>query len=84
MKLFVNWHNPYPLICVDRSERLDAMNTGVRERVRGQVHCPMCTHAVMADVDMAGKRPRVVPGQKCPRCNAKLDAAWVLQVPVAA
>ena len=46
----------------------------------GQVHCPICTHNVGADIDISGKRPRVVPGQKCPRCASTLDAAFVLEV----
>ena len=47
---------------------------------RGQVHCPICTHTVAADIDIIRKRPRVVPGQKCPRCASTLDAAFVLEV----
>lgn len=48
---------------------------------KAQVHCPICTHAVYADVATLGKqRPRVVPGQKCPRCSSTLDAAFVLEV----
>jgi transposase-like protein len=41
------------------------------------VYCPICTHSVQARVVFA-KRARVVPGQKCPRCNSALDAAAVL------
>lgn len=50
----------------------------------GQVHCPMCTHTVPADIDLKGKQPRVSPGQRCPRCGASLDVAVVVQVPEAA
>jgi uncharacterized protein (UPF0212 family) len=46
----------------------------------GQVHCPICTHTVGAAIDMTARKPLVVPGQKCPRCSSKLDAAYVLEV----
>lgn len=52
--------------------------------LRGQVHCPICTHTVPADVDMEGKKIRVTPGQHCPRCSATLDAAWVVRLQEAA
>ncbi|HWQ56640.1 MAG TPA: hypothetical protein VN442_23340 [Bryobacteraceae bacterium] len=52
--------------------------------LRGQVHCPICTHTVPADVDATGRRPRVRPGQRCPRCSATLDVAIVVQMPEAA
>jgi endogenous inhibitor of DNA gyrase (YacG/DUF329 family) len=50
----------------------------------GQVHCPMCTHTVPADIEVRGKQPRVTAGQRCPRCGAALDVAVVVQVPEAA
>jgi uncharacterized protein (UPF0212 family) len=50
----------------------------------GQVHCPMCTHTVPADIDVKSKRPRVNAGQRCPRCGASLDVAVIVQVPEAA
>jgi hypothetical protein len=50
----------------------------------GQVHCPMCTHTVPADIDVKAKRPRVTAGQRCPRCGAALDVAVIVQVPEAA
>ncbi len=46
--------------------------------VQGQVHCPICTHSVPADVVTSGKRVTVVPGQKCERCRSSLDAAALL------
>ena len=52
--------------------------------MQGQVHCPMCTHTVAANVLLLKKTARVVPGQKCPRCSGALDAAFVLEVPEAA
>jgi hypothetical protein len=51
-----------------------------KKRFKGQAHCPICTHSVPADVEETGKLVRVVPGQKCPRCEATLDVAGVLQV----
>jgi hypothetical protein len=52
----------------------------IKQRFRGQVHCPICTHTVGADVEQFGKYVRVAPGQKCPRCSATLDVAAVMQV----
>jgi len=45
----------------------------------GQVHCPICTHNVSADINMNGKKPRVGAGPKRPRCSSTLDAAFVLE-----
>jgi len=56
----------------------------VTKRFQGQVHCPMCTHSVEAEVEEIGRAIRVVPGQKCPRCSATLDVAGVLEVREAA
>ena len=52
--------------------------------LNGQVHCPICTHTVPAGVDLQGRKVRVIPGQRCPRCSATLDAAMVIQIPAAA
>jgi ssDNA-binding Zn-finger/Zn-ribbon topoisomerase 1 len=60
------------------------MNALVENRFLGQVHCPICTHTVPADIDLKGKYPRVAPGQRCPRCGSSLDVAVVVQVPEAA
>ena len=51
-----------------------------RELFKGQVHCPICTRTVDADVEQIGKNIRVAPGQKCPRCSSTLDVAAVMQV----
>ncbi len=51
--------------------------------LRAQVHCPICTRTVEAQVvplERYGK-VRVAYGQKCPRCAAVLDAAYILSVP---
>jgi uncharacterized Zn finger protein (UPF0148 family) len=56
----------------------------VTKRFKGQVHCPMCTHTVEAEVEEIRRAVRVVPGQKCLRCSATLDVAGVLDVREAA
>jgi hypothetical protein len=56
----------------------------MEKSLRGHVHCPICTHTVPANVDFSGRKPRVVPGQRCPRCSATLDVAVVLRVAQAA
>lgn len=53
------------------------MKGTVERFLRGEVHCPICTHTVPAAVENGGRR--VVAGQKCPRCSAKLDAAVVVR-----
>ena len=52
--------------------------------IKGQVHCPICTHTVQADIDLKGRHARVAPGQRCPRCSSSLDVAVVVQIPEAA
>ena len=52
----------------------------LRERFKAQVHCPICTHTVGAEVEQVGKKIRVVQGQKCPRCASTLDVAAVVEV----
>ena len=53
-------------------------------QTQGQVHCPMCTHTVPADIEFKGKLVRTAPGQTCPRCGSSLDVAVVVQIPEAA
>jgi uncharacterized protein (UPF0212 family) len=50
----------------------------------GLAHCPMCTHTVPAQILMTRKGFWVKPGQKCPRCNGNLDAAYVVRLNQAA
>lgn len=57
--------------------------------VNAIVYCPMCTHTVPAKVGFirspsGRKLPRVTAGQTCPRCSAKLDAAYVMRLDRAA
>ena len=47
-------------------------------------HCPIFTHTVPAVIDIIGKRARVAPGQRCPRCAASLDVATVVHIAEAA
>ena len=56
----------------------------VKHQFRGAVHCPICTHTVEAEVLTSRRGAFVKPGQSCPRCAAKLDAAYVLQLERAA
>ena len=60
------------------------MRTFIEKNTEGQVHCPICTHTVPADIDFSGKRARVAEGQKCPRCSSSLDVAVIIQIPEAA
>jgi hypothetical protein len=60
------------------------MKALIETHMMGQVHCPICTHTVPADIDLKGKYARVAPGQRCGRCGASLDVAVVLQIPEAA
>jgi hypothetical protein len=39
---------------------------------------------VPANIDLSGKYPRVLRGQRCPRCSSSLDVAVVIQIPEAA
>ena len=54
------------------------------KHVRGEAHCPICTHTVGADIDLKGKYARVAAGQKCPRCGSSLDVAAVIEIQEAA
>jgi hypothetical protein len=60
------------------------MKVFLENQLMGQVHCPMCTHTVPADLDLKGKRAKVSPGQKCPRCMSSLDVAVIVLIPEAA
>jgi len=48
------------------------------------VHCPICTHNVPARTEVVKRMARVIPGQKCPRCQSTLDVAVVLRYQEAA
>ena len=56
----------------------------VEAKSLAHVYCPLCTRTVQAIVMLETNNVyrkavhRVVPGQKCPRCNSSLDAGYVL------
>jgi hypothetical protein len=60
------------------------MKALVEKGISGLAFCPICTHTVPAVIDIVGKRPKVSPGQRCPRCAASLDVAGVVQIAEAA
>jgi hypothetical protein len=67
-------------LCVRLVERRypDPMKFANDSQSTDLVHCPICTHNVPARIEEVKKSIRVVPGQKCPRCQSTLDAAVVL------
>ncbi len=48
------------------------------------VYCPICTHTVEGIVVTTGKTAKVKPGQKCSRCSAALDPAYIMRLDRAA
>jgi len=48
------------------------------------VYCPICTHTVEGMVVSSGKTAKVKPGQKCSRCSAALDPAYIMRLDHAA
>lgn len=48
------------------------------------LHCPICTHTVDGTVVTTGRQTKVKPGQKCPRCSAALDPAYIVRLDRAA
>ncbi len=52
------------------------------ESMEARVYCPICTHTVEAEVVSVEsgyrRKLRVIGGQRCQRCTAPLDAAFVL------
>ena len=56
----------------------------IMEGLKARVHCPMCTRTVdglaVPEVRLGRSRLRVMPGQKCVRCSASLDAGYVLEL----
>jgi hypothetical protein len=51
---------------------------------KGFVYCPICTHTVEAIVVANGKSAITKPGQKCSRCSASLDPAYIMRMDRAA
>lgn len=58
--------------------------TAVLDGLKAKIHCPMCTRTVdgyaTPEVRLGRTRLRVMPGQKCSRCHASLDAGYVLEL----
>jgi hypothetical protein len=52
--------------------------------LKARVYCPICTHTVDAEVVASERgwqgKMKVAEGQRCRRCSASLDAAYVLDV----
>lgn len=48
------------------------------------VYCPICTYTVEGIVVTTGKSSKVKPGQKCSRCSAALDPAYIMRMDRAA
>ena len=55
------------------------MNSVAIPETKGFLHCPICTHTVPGTVLVQGRQSKVKPGQKCPRCSASLDPAYILR-----
>jgi hypothetical protein len=69
------------------------MNLQTRTQARPPVHhyeakafvyCPICTHTVEGIVVGTGKTAKVKSGQKCSRCSAALDPAYIMRMDRAA
>lgn len=66
----------------DQAPVISLPRTGGRSRAR--VYCTLCTRTVDAEVmvepNVVYRKAslKVVAGQKCPRCSASLDAAFVV------
>ena len=61
------------------------VSTPTRQReAPGHVYCYMCTHTVPAMVTYTARSAKVTPGQKCTRCSASLDSAFVFGIDRAA
>ncbi|TAN22784.1 MAG: hypothetical protein EPN33_07600 [Acidobacteria bacterium] len=60
------------------------MPAATLEGLKARIHCPMCTRTVeglaIPEVRLGRSRLRVMPGQKCSRCAASLDAGFVLEL----
>lgn len=60
------------------------VKTELKTGMKARVHCPMCTRTIeglaVPEVRLGRSRLRVMPGQKCSRCSASLDAGYVLEL----
>ena len=55
------------------------MKPAPAKEIKAFVHCPICTHTVEGTILSQGKTLKVKPGQKCSRCSASLDPAYILR-----
>ena len=63
----------------EKTENRFQMRVPPATEYTADVHCPICTHTVQGTVVAQGRSLRVKPGQKCTRCSASLDPAYVLR-----
>ncbi len=63
---------------------MSSKKTIIIEEVNGKAYCYMCTHVVDARVLVAGRYVETKPGQRCPRCQASLNAGSVMEAAKAA
>jgi hypothetical protein len=63
---------------------VEVVMAAVLEGLKAKIHCPMCTRTIeglaVPEVRLGRSRLRVMPGQKCSRCSASLDAGYVLEL----
>jgi transposase-like protein len=64
--------------------RTQAQPIVTQRETKAFVYCPICTHTVEGIVVTAGKTAKVKPGQKCTRCSAALDPAYIMRMDRAA
>ncbi len=65
-------------------DQITPMHKIQMQEAKGWAYCPICTHTVETHVIIVGRRSRVKPGERCPRCNSQLEAASVVRYDVAA
>ncbi len=64
--------------------RSQAQQPATQVETKASVYCPICTHTVEGIVVSTGRTAKVKPGQKCSRCSAALDPAYVMRLDRAA
>jgi hypothetical protein len=64
--------------------RSQARQPVAQNETKAFVYCPICTHTVEGIIVTAGKNSKVKPGQKCSRCAAALDPAYIMRMDRAA
>lgn len=62
----------------------DDVKPDFKTGLKARIHCPMCTRTIeglaVPEIRLGRSRLRVMPGQKCSRCSASLDAGYVLEL----